>query len=83
MRCACPNCGTYMVHSESMSLGCVCPQCATRCKMCLGTNSVVPREDLAQIASRLAYISQITEETEDERLSAEDAPGADNDEYGD
>ncbi|MCR4622418.1 MAG: hypothetical protein K5663_10105 [Clostridiales bacterium] len=83
MRCACPNCGTYMVHSESLTLGCVCPQCASRCKMCLGTDSVVSREDLKQIASRMAYISQITEENEDRRLLDEDAPERETDEYGD
>ena len=83
MRCACPNCGTYMVHSESTELGCVCPQCGSRCKMCLGTNTVVSRENLKEIDSRLAYISQITEENEDERLASEDAPEAENDEYGD
>lgn len=46
MRCSCHECGTYMVHSESSELGCVCPECGARCKMCLGTNTVVSREDL-------------------------------------
>ena len=46
MRCSCHECGTYMVHSESSHLGCVCPECGARCKMCLGTNTVVSREDL-------------------------------------
>lgn len=46
MRCSCPECGTYMVHSESMHLGCVCPECGARCKMCLGTNTVISREEL-------------------------------------
>lgn len=50
MRCSCQNCGTYMVQSEGIELGCVCPQCGTRCKMCLGTNSVVPRDQLRKVA---------------------------------
>ena len=27
MRCACPECGTYMIQSEGIELGCVCPNC--------------------------------------------------------
>ena len=46
MRCSCPECGTYMVHSESMHLGCVCPECGARCTMCLGTNTVISRDEL-------------------------------------
>ncbi|MBQ6716762.1 MAG: hypothetical protein IJN21_09610 [Clostridia bacterium] len=69
MRCSCRECGTYMVHSESSELGCVCPQCGARCKMCLGTNTVVSREDLK--ARALGYLAmqaepvQIKEEDED------------------
>ena len=46
MRCGCPNCGTYMIQSESLNLGCVCPECLYRCKACMGTNTVVSRENL-------------------------------------
>lgn len=46
MRCGCPNCGTYMIQSEGSQLGCVCPACLYRCKACLGTNSVISREDI-------------------------------------
>ena len=35
-----------MVHSESMTLGCVCPECGNRCTACLGTNTVISREAL-------------------------------------
>lgn len=45
MRCGCPECGTYMIQSEGSELGCVCPNCLYRCKACLGTNTVVSRED--------------------------------------
>ena len=54
MRCSCQNCGTYMVHSESFQLGCVCTECGQRCKQCLGTNTVVSREDLKQAALRFS-----------------------------
>ena len=49
MRCSCPDCGTYMIHSESMVLGCVCPECGARCNACLGTNSVISKESLKDI----------------------------------
>lgn len=49
MRCGCPQCGTYMIQSESMDLGCVCPDCLYRCRACMGTNTVVSRESLKNI----------------------------------
>ena len=52
MRCSCQICGTYMVQSEGLEKGCVCPACRARCKQCLGTDSVVPREALSAAALR-------------------------------
>lgn len=49
MRCACHVCDTYMVHSEGLELGCVCPNCGYRCKACLGTNTVVTRDALKNL----------------------------------
>ena len=46
MRCACPECGTYMIQSEGIELGCVCPDCLTRCRACMGTDTVIPRDQL-------------------------------------
>lgn len=46
MRCGCPSCGTYMIQAESMTLGCVCPDCGRRCTDCLGTDTLLTREDL-------------------------------------
>lgn len=46
MRCGCPACGAYMAQSEGLEMGCVCPECGTRCKDCLGTNTVISRETL-------------------------------------
>ena len=49
MRCSCPECDTYMVHAESLSLGCVCPNCGARCTACLGTDTVISRESLRRM----------------------------------
>lgn len=49
MRCGCPDCGAYMVHSEGLHMGCVCPECGTRCTDCLGTNTLISREQLLQL----------------------------------
>ena len=51
MRCSCKVCGTYMVQAESEHLGCVCPDCGYRCDDCLGTDTVVSRDRLAELAS--------------------------------
>ncbi len=50
MRCACKECGVYMIQAESDHLGCVCPECGCRCTDCLGTNTVVSREALRSLA---------------------------------
>ena len=50
MRCSCKECGTYMIQAESDRLGCVCPECGYRCNDCLGTDTVVSRERLKDLA---------------------------------
>ena len=64
MRCSCHDCGTYMNQSEGLELGCVCPECGYRCKACLGTNSVVSRENLKKLASDPAFLNEIFGEPE-------------------
>ena len=49
MRCGCPECGAYMIQSEGINFGCVCPECLFRCRMCMGTNTVVSRENLKHL----------------------------------
>ena len=49
MRCGCPQCGTYMIQSEGIDFGCVCPECLYRCRACMGTNTVVSRENLRSL----------------------------------
>lgn len=59
MRCSCHECGTYMNQSESMELGCVCPDCGYRCKACLGTNTVVSREDLKKLQYDRFFLQEL------------------------
>ncbi len=51
MRCSCKECGTYMIQAESDHLGCVCPDCGYRCNDCLGTDTVVSRDRLKELAA--------------------------------
>ena len=55
MRCSCHVCDTYMTHSEGLELGCVCPECGYRCKACLGTNTVLSRDALKNLANDPRY----------------------------
>ena len=59
MRCSCHVCDAYMIHSEGLELGCVCPECGYRCKACLGTDSVVSRDGLKSIAANPAIMHDI------------------------
>ena len=49
MRCGCPHCEAYMIQSETDGQACVCPECGYRCNACLGTNTVISREQLAAL----------------------------------
>ena len=50
MRCSCKECGTYMIQAESDHLGCIYADCGYRCNDCLGTNTVVSRDRLKELA---------------------------------
>lgn len=65
MRCSCQVCGTYMVHAESLELGCVCPGCGYRCKACLGTNSVLSRDALKHLKDDPIALAAIFTEPEE------------------
>ena len=71
MRCSCKECGTYMVQAESDHLGCVCPDCGYRCRDCLGTDTVVPKERLRELASDPRFLP--------ENLAANFEPAGDED----
>ena len=49
MRCMCRECGTYMVQAEDSKMGCICPECFNRCTDCLGTDTVISKEDIARL----------------------------------
>ena len=70
MRCGCPNCGTWMVHSEGIRMGCVCPACGVRCTDCLGTNTLISREELRRLKDdpvfQADYLSAAEEDPEEE-----------------
>ena len=50
MRCSCKECGTYMIQADSDRLGCVCPDCGYHCSDCLGTDTVVSRDRIRDLA---------------------------------
>ena len=70
MRCSCKECKTYMIQAESDHLGCVCPECGYRCNDCLGTDTVVPRDRLKDLAFDPRFnpdnLAASFEKTEDE-----------------
>ena len=65
-----------MVHAESMSLGCVCPECGARCRACLGTDTVISREDLLANRDRAWFTPNFDAET----ASDGPAPASDDEE---
>ena len=56
MRCGCIECGAFMIHADDAE-ACVCPECGHRCSACLGTNTVVSREQLKKLAA-VRWINQ-------------------------
>ena len=59
MRCECAVCGTYMVHAEDLKMGCICPNCQARCTACLGTNSVLSREQISHLEEDPFFMQQL------------------------
>ena len=57
MRCSCTNCGEYMIQAEDMKLGCICPECFSRCTACLGTNSMLSKDDLKNMSQATPWFS--------------------------
>ena len=45
MRCGCPQCGSFMIHSDRDN-ACVCPDCLYRCYACQGTGTALSREEV-------------------------------------
>lgn len=55
-----------MIQSESLRLACVCPACLYRCNACMGTDTVIPREALKDLAFRDTANEDDTEDRADE-----------------
>ncbi len=67
MRCGCPVCGTYMIQQTCGEyIGCRCPACDYRCDACMGTDTVLSRDDIENFRNtgigRLEQIRQYAEE---------------------
>ena len=73
MRCGCPSCGTWMVHSEGPKMGCVCPECGVRCRDCLGTNTLVSREDLLRLKDDPVFQASYLRAAEEDMEYGEEA----------
>ena len=79
MRCGCRECGTWMIQAESDRLGCVCPDCGFRCTDCLGTDTVVSRDRLKDLAFDPRFnpesLAASFEETDNEEWSDDRTTG--------
>lgn len=53
MRCGCPECGSFMIHSER-DHACVCPDCLYRCYACQGTGTALSREEILGMKKMMA-----------------------------
>ena len=51
MRCGCPHCGAFMIHSERDN-ACVCPDCLYRCYACQGTGTALTHEMVMELKRR-------------------------------
>ena len=63
MRCGCPECGIYMDHAENLGMGCHCPACGYTCRACLGTKSVISREEINAIREREKLAEEFAEKS--------------------
>lgn len=63
MRCGCPQCGDYMVQTESGEIRCQCPNCGQSCNACMGAGKALTREDIARLREG-TMPSPLPEETE-------------------
>ena len=68
MRCECSVCGSYMAHAEDMKMGCICPACSARCSACLGTDTLLSREELHTLKDDPVFERQFVSEEEDKEL---------------
>ena len=72
MRCGCPSCGSFMIHSERDN-ACVCPDCLYRCYACQGTGTALSREQV--LAMRAAAPLTLEERMRAQRRDAAEDSG--------
>lgn len=77
-----------MVHSESLTLGCVCPECGRRCTDCLGTGTLLSREDFKKLAQDPEFAGAFGAQAfyirpAGERPEKDDIPESEDELYGD
>ena len=70
MRCGCPHCEAFMIHSETDHQACVCPECGYRCNACLGTASMVSRKELSKLKDVEWFIPVFDRPLNDEEAEA-------------
>ncbi len=51
-----------MVHAEDLNLGCVCPYCTARCTACLGTDSVLSKDQLRHLEENPLFRQMLEED---------------------
>ena len=61
----CKDCGSIFSTPAWIKRKSVCPDCGSRCKACLGTNTVMSRESLRNLKNDPFAISQIFTETKE------------------
>lgn len=66
MRCGCPECGGFMSQSEGFYVGCVCGVCGYKCTACLGTNTVISKEDIEKLKGDMFFEAEFTSRCKDE-----------------
>ena len=61
-----------MVQSETEEQACVCPDCGYRCNACLGTNTVITREQLSALRATSWFTPSFESPLSDEEAQDED-----------
>ena len=72
MRCGCPVCKSYMVQSEGDRIACVCPDCSYRCNACMGTNTLLSRQELQKSGEALLRRIEEGKSLEDAQMLQKD-----------
>lgn len=64
MRCGCPVCGGFMTQSEGFNISCICAECGYKCNACLGTNTVISKDDINKLKGDLFFEAEFINRSE-------------------